>query len=250
MPYQIKIFDYILLSGGILFALKAKGKNYLFVCLFLASAIFLIYPHRFFQGEGYLPVIMLSALALSGVWERLNPGFFRGVAFFAAAFALLYALPFLPLKKEGMPHKNVTMWRPGDYFRAASLIRKNSENRDVVYCNMDYFALSLGVLSGRATANALFPEIAPSLEFDPLATSNIIVLTKDMDPLSLNLITGKYGLQRIGETRLFVVYRNNSTPFKAKIARSSVPFRQVILLFSAALCVFLISRLKKIFLKS
>jgi hypothetical protein len=64
-----KDFRLYLLSGGILFALKAKGKNYLFVCLFLASAIFLIYPHRFFQGEGYLPVIMLSALALSGVWD-------------------------------------------------------------------------------------------------------------------------------------------------------------------------------------
>lgn len=250
MPYQIKIFDYILLSGGILLALKLKGKHYLFVCLFLASAIFLIYPHRFFQGEGYLPVIMLSSVVLSVVWERLNPGFFKGMAFFTVAFALLYALPFLPLKKEAMPYKNVTMWRPDDYSRAASLIRKNSENRDVVYCNMDYFALALGVLSGRATANALFPEIPPSLEFDPLATSNIIVLTKDMDPFSLSVITGKYGLQRIGETRLFVVYRNNSTPFKAKVAKASVPFRKVILLFPAALCIFLISRLKKFFLKS
>jgi hypothetical protein len=42
---------------------------------------------------------------------RLNPGFFRGVAFFAAAFALLYALPFLPLKKEGM---RIKMSRCGD----------------------------------------------------------------------------------------------------------------------------------------
>jgi hypothetical protein len=115
---------------------------------------------------------------------------------------------------------------------------------------MDYFRFVFGCALRKGNRQRAFPEIAPSLEFDPLATSNIIVLTKDMDPLSLNLITGKYGLQRIGETRLFVVYRNNSTPFKAKIARSSVPFRQVILLFSAALCVFLISRLKKIFLKS
>ena len=96
---QIKIIDYFLAMGGLIFALKAKGKYNLFVCLFFASFIFLTYPYRFFSAEGYLPVIFLSAVFLLNLWGKCQARAGLKKIFVLAVFFLLFASPTLSLSK-------------------------------------------------------------------------------------------------------------------------------------------------------
>jgi len=258
---QIKIIDYFLAIGGLFFALKAKGKYYLFSSLFFASFIFLAYPYRFFSAEGYLPVIFLSAVFLLNLWERCKLKAALKKIFVLVVFFLLFISPTLSLSKStqrwgaicgikfsdsvltGMlSAKGYTMWFPEDYLPAAALIRANSQEGDIIYSNLGILGPVLGSISGRATANALLTEIKTSQSFNPLLTSKIIVLTKDINYVFLNNLVKAYNLQKIGETRLFVVYKNPASLFKIKVRKASVPFWMIFLIIGAAVAGFWINK--------
>ena len=117
-----------------------------------------------------------------------------------------------------------SLWFPRDYLSAADLIKNNSEPREITYSTINIAGIILASISGRATANALLPEIKYSKQFDPLAVSKIIVFAQDDDYNMVSNIVSKSKLVKIGENKLFVLYKNPYSKVKIDIRKTSLPF--------------------------
>ncbi|MEI8176911.1 MAG: hypothetical protein WCG78_08605, partial [Candidatus Omnitrophota bacterium] len=60
---EFKIVEYVLAAAGIFIAVRRRDRGDLIsVSLLMGSFLLALYPYRFFSAEGYLPVILLSAL--------------------------------------------------------------------------------------------------------------------------------------------------------------------------------------------
>lgn len=227
---QFKIIDYILAFFGLILAWRAEKKYRLFFSLFLASFLFLLYPYRFFSAEGYLPVILLSALAMDTLCRALQAR--RAYLKYSPALiavVILFISPTLsmdkPLGQDKINYKislydsaftgmlfarGESLWLPRDYLPSAALIRDNSGPDDIIYSPLNIVGVTLASISGRATANALLPEIESSREFDPFRAAKIIIFTQDSDPGLISQVAANYGLIKIGENKLFIFYQNPS----------------------------------------
>ncbi len=241
---QIKIIDYILAFFGLILIFKADKKYRLFISFFLASLIFLIYPYRFFSAEGYLPVIFLSAFALDSLYDKIkDKGLRLRYALVLVALFILLLSPTLSMDRppaEGKTSYKIkiadsavsgmlfakadTIWFPREYLSAAALIKDNSRKGDIIYSSFNIVGLTLASISERASANGLFPEIRPSGPFDPLLVSKIIVFNQNDNPDIRDGIVNSYHLTKIGENKLFILYRNPLCQAKADIKKAIVSF--------------------------
>ncbi len=244
---QIKIFDYILAVLGI-FAVRAMDRRYrLFIALALASLIFALYPYRLFSAEGYLPVILLSAVFLYYLYnrslEKAGKRYMRRLLICIIGFILLvsptvamdkpngqakveYSLKLFDSAFLGMLFaRGESIWFPEQYEEVVNLIKHSSDTDDIIYCTINITGITLASLSGRATANALLPEIGPSARFDPYEVSRIIIFAKDDPETYVEQIVSKYGLRKIGENKMFIVYERGSGFSKAIFRKASVCLR-------------------------
>jgi len=240
---QIKFVDCILAFFGLISIFKAERKYRLFLGFFLASLIFLTYPYRFFSAEGYLPVIFLSACAIDGLYNRAkDTNLFRYTPVLAALFILLvsptlsmewprtagrqsYKIKIADSAFLGMLlAKADTIWFPKEYISAAELIKDNSGDSDIIYSSFNIISVALASISGRSSANGLFPEIKPSRQFDPILASKIIVFTQSDRPDIRTALVDGYRLVKIGENRLFILYKNPLSQGRIDIRKAVFPF--------------------------
>lgn len=244
---QIKMLDYILAIAGLIFIFSKEKKYRIFAAMFLASFIFLSYPYRFFSGEGYLPVIFLAGFFVDFVYERLKSTKYPEVFLIAIALFMLVLSPSIT-KYAAKEDKSVgyrinifdsvldgmlfargrTIWFPNEYMAASKIIKDNSKAGDIIYSPLNLVGVILSAVSGRATANALLPEIGPSVQFDPYVTSKIIIFNRLDDKNLIESLINKFRLEEIGETKTFILYTNNSCTAKVNKRSASVPFSLII----------------------
>ena len=244
---QIKIIDYVLAIFGLILALRLDKKYHLFSSFLFASFIFLIYPYRFFSAEGYLPVILLSALFLYNLYEKFKHKrlYLKYLPILATVFILFFSPTVSMDRIEGknklsyklhisdsafmgmLLARGKSIWFPREYLSAADLIKNNSEEGDIVYSSLNIAGVILASMSGRSTANALFPEIHASRQFDPILASKIIVFAKDESPEWINRIINNYNLTKIGENKIFILYRNPFCYAKVNVKKASLSFLMI-----------------------
>lgn len=241
--FWIKIFDYIFALSGIIFVFRNEKKFRIFFSLFLASFIFLVYPRRLFSGEGYLAVILLAALFLYSVYNRFKSRNIAVLFLLLVSILVLFISPSLVINNDleevkaksrvdfftsaftGMlSAKGSSVWFPREYLSAAALIKENSGQKDIFYSTLRFAGVAVAGISGRATADALFPEIGPLYPFDPFLNSKIIMFTRDDDAGLVSQLVSKYNLAKIGENKMFILYKNTSCGARALFRRAPVPF--------------------------
>lgn len=244
---QIKMLDYILAIAGLIFIFSKEKRYRIFAAMFLASFIFLTYPYRFFSGEGYLPVIFLAGFFVDFVYERLKSTKYPEVFLIAIALFMLvlspsitkyaaeedksagYRINIFDSVLDGMLFaRGRTIWFPNEYMAASKIIKDNSKAGDIIYSPLNLAGVILSAVSGRATANALLPEIGSSVKFDPYITSKIIIFNRLDDKNLIEGLINKFRLEEIGETKTFILYTNNSCTAKVNKRSASVPFSLVI----------------------
>lgn len=247
---EFKTIDYMLAFFGIMLAWKMSGKYQLFLSLFLASFIFLIYPYRFFSGQGYLAIIFLSAVSIDNLYDKFQDkkNYLKYLPIALTAFILLVS-PTVLMERPGENNKinykvyafdsafmdmvfagnnerasSKTLWFPDVYLPTAALIKQNSEDGDIIYSSSHIISVCLASISERATANSIFPEIGPSREFNPISVSRIFIALKDDKPDWVRYVVNKYNLIKIGENKAFVLYKNPKPNAKIDIKKASLPF--------------------------
>lgn len=231
--FQIKIVDYCLASLGVFFILKKKGYSRVFIALGVASLIFLAYPYRFFSAQGYLPVIFLAGICLDSLYSRIKNER-RAAAFVAGVCAfMLFISPSVTKYKSESDNTNhyriavfdsalegmlfarwESIWFPNDYLPASEIIKANSAKDDIVYSSLNLAGVILAAISGRASANALLPEIGASRQFDPYENSKIIIFNRLDEEAMVRAQVGRLRLRKIGETKSFLIYINDNCRVK------------------------------------
>ena len=241
---EIKIIDYLLAFLGLFFAYQADKKYRIFISFFVASFLFIIYPYRFFSSEGYIAVVLSSAFCLYSLYQRLKDAkpYLKYLPLLAALCALFFSPTLSMHKQQGLKKlsyklnlfgsaftgmllaKGQNIWFPQDYMPAAALIRENSLKEEIVYSTLNITGMMLAGISGRPTANALLPEIKPTVTFDPFLSAKIVIFNRLDNQDTIKQIIRNYRLIEIGQTKIFILYRNPSCSVKAKISEASVPF--------------------------
>jgi len=265
---QIKVFDYILAGFGLFLAIKMIPKYKLFISLFLGSFIFLPYPYRFLSAEGYVPVILFSALTMQFIWQKLKEKGLRAKKIFIGVliFFILFISPTLFLSKSAgcskisykvdwvdsafsglFLAKGNSIWFPWMYLPTVDIIKANSDSKDIVYSNINAAGLILSSLAQRATANAMLPEIKSFTQVDPFSVSSIIVLPKDLEVEFINGISNKYNLIKIKESKYFSVFRNPFPADRLKFTKAVLGFPVIIIILFLFIGLFWSKELKKIF---
>ena len=263
---EFKPVDYLLACFSFLVLKKNDKRHRLFLAFFLSSLIFLPYPYRFINAQGYLPIIFLSATAFDYLSEKFwNKGvFLKLVPFFSVCYILLFSPTVIMEKdilKSSKPKYRVAIadsallnlllpgsnerissslvWLPDEYMSLAQLIKNNSDEGDIIYSTLYLAGISVSSMSERPTANGLFPEIAPSRKFDPFLAAKMIVVPQDEDMERFNLTVRKYHLQKIGENKLFIVYKNFFSNTKIHPKKASVSFKTIYLILALFILLFL-----------
>ncbi|OGX30614.1 MAG: hypothetical protein A3D27_01415 [Omnitrophica WOR_2 bacterium RIFCSPHIGHO2_02_FULL_46_37] len=264
---EFKTVDYLLASFAF-WLLRKKDKKYrLFLAFFFSSLIFLPYPYRFINAQGYLPIIFLSAMALDYLCEhRLSAPWLyaRPLFTFLIGYILLFS-PTLAMNKDSekrgrikykihladsalvnllLPGRNERFfsslaWFPNEYLSLAQLIRENSAAGDIIYSKLYLVGITAASISERPSANGLFPEVAPFRKFDPFLVAKLIVLLQDEDREMFEAIVRNYHLQKVGENKLFAVYKNSLSNTKIHIERASVTFKTISLILALWILLFL-----------
>lgn len=247
---QFKIFDYALALFGLVLVSR-KGREYqLFLSLFLASFILLIYPYRFFSAEGYLPIIFLSAVSLDALREKLKykKAYLKNMIVLLVIL-ILFVSPTVSMERPQVNGRvsyklyipdsafmsmlfpadlnrraSFSMWFPDEYLSAAAFIKQNSKDTDIIYSSFYILGVCLASISERTTANGLFMEIGSYKDFDPFLVSKLFIATQDDNPVWLSDVVNKYGLIKKGENKIFIFYDNPLCNTKVDIKKASVPF--------------------------
>jgi hypothetical protein len=264
---QFKITEYALAAFGLFLVFKKGGGYKFFFALFLSSFIFLLYPYRFFSAEGYLAIMLLGSLTLTEffnfITDRIKwPGY---VVLLMLVFFEIFSLTLARDKAGGgavvsyrfkafdsafagmLFAKGDSMWSAKEYTQAAEIIKKNSNTGDIIYSTLNPVGMSLAAISARATANALLVEIGPAKEFDHFAFSKIIIFPADEELSLVEWAVAKYGLERIGSTHAFILYRNPGCQSVTQVKSSAIPFK-VIAVFMLVIALVLLKNRHRIYL--
>lgn len=266
MLSQIKVADYFFAGCGVFFALRLEKKFRFFLALLFAGAIFLFYPYRFFSTEGYLPVAFLSAVFLYGLYLKgKNRRPLLRMVLIAICLFILFISPTLTLgvarhnrverRREiklfdsalmGMLlARGQVIWFPREYLPAARLIRENSAPREIIYSPMEIAGVILAGLSGRPTANALLPEIAPAGALEPLESSKIVIFPQDDPGKLVEGAAGKHGLRQIGQNKLFLFYRNPAATVKVEPKKATLSFGLIMVIAAVFFALLIVGRVSK-----
>ena len=250
---QVKVIDFLFGLAGLTIALKRRGRCDLFLAFFIAGLIFLLYPYRFFSAEGYFSVILLAALFLERLYQGINK---RYVIFTIALFTLILSPTWafyqdtvnkkisykLRILDAGFINllfaRGQVGWFPKQYLSTAELVKANSKEEDIIFSSLNSIGLTIASLSGRATANALLPEIRLSDDYNPLRAAKIIIFTQIDDPAVTGKIISALRLMEAGRNDFFMVYKNPSCQAQVRVNRASLPFWLIFGIGVAALLAF------------
>jgi len=112
------------------------------------------------------------------------------------------------------------------------LRRENSKrplaDKDIVFSSLNLTGLTISSLAGRASANALLPEIGPSGELNPFISSKILVFTALDNNEEVEKVVSILKLSKIGENKFFKIYENPNCNTDVNPNKASVPFWLII----------------------
>lgn len=279
-PLEISWLIYILAAFAIFHLIKTKQiKKYLFWVIFalVSLAILATYPFRFFSGQGMLPLIILSAIALAqffDLFEKNTHNLFAHLPFKIFAFFIIlnFVWPLFVLNTYPPP-KTINVlgdttfrelshtiepqsFRLHDvsiYSRFANeiseIIKENVGEDEIIFSNMGIFGQLLSVISERPNASGMLSEVKPRLNIDPFAVSKLFVAIKTEDAekdLTAEHFAKRYGFEEIEETEIAVIYKKNEAEVTRpkNFAIITFPYIYVFLIILIALIIFDLKYLK------
>ncbi|MGE5197295.1 MAG: hypothetical protein ACM3IL_02200 [Deltaproteobacteria bacterium] len=254
--FILEVNLYIFLSIlGMRVVLKEKKRYGLLLSLAVAMVPFVFsYPYRYISGQGLVGAILLSAVGLDRLYAAgeklfLRPGCGRIKESYPAVLIILFMLvspEFLLRTGQGLKftffgsaYLNLaaigkTADRPNDYSISSSkyvgklikIVRENSQDRDIIFSNLDFAGTLISALTGRADASGMLREVGPRADHEPIRDSRIVVWFKDPDGSPgkgmMQAVSG-YSLKEIAQTDIAYIYRNDFAQSAEQIKRATIP---------------------------
>jgi hypothetical protein len=219
------------------------------------------YPYRYISGQGFLGWIFLSSIGLERIYDstfgRIKRKDYEGFLIIAIVLLFIFISPALIFKKESKIQLSIFdstyinlvfqgkgTGRPNDYSVSSSrfidelvnIIRQNSKDGDIIFTDLNFAGTMLASLSGRLDARGMLREIIPKFNYDPVLGARLIIWFKDEGGASgknLSAAVSRYNLEKIGETEIAYIYRNNLAQTKKETKKADIPDRIILLIFLA-----------------
>lgn len=217
---------------GVIIALRRKGAYYFLIAF--AAALLLIainYPYRYLSAQGVFGVVILAAVTLDFIYEKVSASGKLSAVYFLAAIVLFFSftvtispdaqkdkrgvffnstfINLIPaLKNKERANEASLLINPKMYKSILENIEANTSVDDIIYSNSSYFAGLLSFLSGRATSSGMLSEIRPAHNFDPLAAAKLAIFITDIDDFKENPI---------------LYYKNPTTKAKRILPKPFIP---------------------------
>ena len=273
--FVLELNLYLLLTIlGLKKVFQEKSKYYLLLSLGISAFPFIFsYPYRYISGQGLVGWIFLSSLGLERIYVAAQVR--RSFLILLVVLLLLFSptLIFAPLERVFVTGRGFltgsardknfklaifnstyinlvslekTSQRPNDYSISSSkfidelikIVRKNSQDGDIIFTNLDFVGTMIASLSDRADAKGMVREVLPEVKSDPIPNARIIIWFKDYEARpdkNLTAVVAKYNLEKIGETDIAYIYRNNLVQSKEQLNRANIPSNTVFLICLLAL---------------
>jgi hypothetical protein len=250
---------YLLLAFfGIGRAVRERGRFFLLLALAIAITPFIFsYSYRYISGQGMLGFIFLSACGLDAFFQRkeakrfLIPCMLLFILFspsIAVGRSKAVAFSVYNSTYANLVSFEKKIQRPNEFSLSSSkfmteliqIVKNNSREDDIITCNLPFMATIFSALIGRADADAMLQEIDPGTWQDPMRQARLIIWFKDKEgkrESKLRALVSAYRLEKVAETGIAYVYRNNVTRSRERVQRADIPNSGilVIALFVAAI---------------
>jgi len=270
-PLEIPWLIYLLFIISMIIILKNKiYDKYLFWITYalLSFVIFFTYPFRFFSGQGIIPFVVLGSISLSKGYDlfensvkNLFPHKAMKIFIFFIIFNFLWPLLAVDVyitKKNyhvlgDSTFRQLTRTIDDQPFRLhdvslysrfanelSEIIKDNSNENEIMFCNMGIFGQLLSVISDRANASGMLSEVTPRLETNPLHTSKVFIALKNEDATrdpQADLAARKFGFKEITETDIAVVYKMQGQEIIRSQAKAQIKFFPIALFLCALIAI-------------
>ena len=221
------------------------------------AGLYFSHPFRFFSGHGLTGFVLLAAVALDFIYERVAektknlkpPVFFLvgSILFFHfLAPTLTWDMENKKLQLDSggralVQHlknqdatnfkiKNSSIYFPKEYGSIVKIIKENSKPQEIIWSDLSYAGGILGLLSGRATSSSMLREVKSFKPFDELQSAKILIWFKTSSgkppvtpPEGMNQWVKKYHLKFIAETDFAVIFENPKAEAKREIPKPLMP---------------------------
>ena len=223
---EVNAFLYIFAILGLLAALKQKSRSLFYLAMFVGMMPMMKdYAFRFFCGEGLLPLIFLAGIGLDESYLKVSSLLKRKTQPIVYTVLLPWLIFYLAtfyspgasfLKFANYDSKKATALESSIYpekhmEELSVIIKRNTRPDEIIYCNYDYVAGILYMLSGRVTSSEMLNEVRPAYHADPVVSAALIVWIKNpegiFDP-ELKALIERLRLVKVAETEFAYVYRN------------------------------------------
>ncbi len=248
---ELPVLLYVAAVGGIWRCWRRKGR--LSWALALGFGFLLLaarHRYRWLSGEGMLPVILLAGVGLEGV-SRWLAGAWRArsridrskappreLLVLLGAAGLLALSPTFAQTERGWRwfwpdaapwHLLGAPWaaqKPIDVSRYSPLIdevvgivSRESRPDEILWSNADYALGMVAALAHRPMSSTMLSEVVPARPFDALAAAHLVIWFK-YEPLPR--FAGAW--QRVAETDVVVVLRQEGSMRRARVPQAVIPF--------------------------
>lgn len=242
--------------AGFFIAWKQKGApKRFFAALALGFLpMGLAYRFRFFATQGLFPWLLLSAVALDKLsdkirWKWLFPAGLGALLFLAPSLhvspngvRLVWAdttLCVLAGRSEPVERATAhTVFQRKFMHELADRITAATGPEELTFSNLAYVGGIMNVLTHRATTSEMLREFAPRPMEEQIAAASIIVWVKDLSgkkSAELEGVVHRYELQSIGETEIAYLYRNPKASGRRRVSPAVVPWWGTTLLVAGML---------------
>jgi hypothetical protein len=237
---------------------KSKHRYYLIVVLALSALPFLFgYPYRYASGQGMMGFVVLSAIACERVYEKARGlcaqrGVSQGAVLLVFVVVFIFLSPGIIMRKNhpaefslinatyvNLIRTQAASDRPNDFSVSGSrhmrqlvaAVRSHTQEGDIIYTNFPFAGTIISALAHRADAQGMLAEVRPGGSLDPLAHANLVVWFKSQQGKAntdLEQIVSRYGLERVAETDIAFVLRNNAATSKEQPRKADLPWAAVL----------------------
>lgn len=263
---EINILLYIGAFLGLIFCLKDRNKNYLFLALALGMLpLAFKYKFRYLCFQGLIGPILLCSVFMDSLSGNIKQKMRRN-GFIFAVFILFFIFSptiriqngnieldvlgsnFMKLVRQSpnvtnnLDDRNNTIYNKKLYGGLVEIIKANSLPDEIIYSDLEWGAGLLAIETSRATSTAMLKEVKPVRDFDPITYAKLIILFREKDGspnAQGEALAKKYRLSHLRDTELASIYINTHTKARRLIPKPLIttPFLFIILFSYLALLI-------------
>ncbi|MCM8780135.1 MAG: hypothetical protein NC914_03200 [Candidatus Omnitrophica bacterium] len=257
---DINLLIYILAVFGVFIAFIRKGAYFLFISIFFGMfPLFFTHQLRYFSGMGLLGFSFLAGLSLEAAFQKVSrradicrkclilacpvwvfyffsPGLYINREEKSARLGLFDTTLANALKGPERQFRSteLSIYYPKYEDEVVKIVEENSQDDDIIWSDLSYFAGLVSLFAHRATSTAMLAEVKSYANFDRIGVAKLAVFLKEPEyglSVTAQEIVKEYALELVKEAQIAYIYRNPRVTAKRVVSKPFLPNAALFFIF-------------------